>query len=89
MIDVRQARALSNQHGFEQKVEKRIVEIERRIMSACEQGRTSTCAFAFYSDSDKSDVDREAKKHFKKKGFRFKRTGMNGGVIQDTEDICW
>ena len=89
MIDVNEARRLSNENGFDHKVEEKIAEIERSIRRACENGWTSTCVFAHYRDSDKSDVDREAKKHFLEQGFTFKRTGVCGGVPQTTEDICW
>lgn len=88
-MDAKEARELSNKNGFNKKVQEKINELEKRIERACEYGRTSTCAFAFYSDYEKSDVDLEVKKHFKKLGYTFKRTGMCGGVPQDTEDICW
>lgn len=88
-MNAEEARRLSNQNGFDKKVQEKIEEIERSIKRACEYGRTSTCVFAFYNDYDKSDVDLEAKKHFKELGYTFKRTGVCGGVPQTTEDICW
>ncbi len=84
-----EARKLSNKKGFEKEVEEKISMIEKRIEKACSYGRTSTCAFAFYNDNEKNDIDREVKKHFIEQGFTFKPTGMNGGVMQTTEDICW
>lgn len=88
-ITPQQAREIANNNGFDNKVQEKIEEIERRIKRASKNGYTSTCAFGFYSDYEKSDVDLEAKKHFLKLGYTFKRTGMNGGVPQTTEDICW
>ena len=84
-----EARELSNKNGFEIQLQKKIQSIERSIKRACENGKTSTCVFPFYSDYEKSDVDLKAKEYFKKLGYTFKRTGMNGGVPQTTEDICW
>ena len=89
VFDVNEARKLSNENGFQKKVDEKIESVERSIKRACENGWTSTCVFGIYNDHDKSDVDRAVKKHFLKLGFTFKRTPMNGGVIQDTEDICW
>lgn len=88
-MNANEARKLSNSNGFDKKVQERIKEIEKDILIACNQGRTSTCVFAFYSDYDKNDVDLEVKKHFKKLGYSFKRTGICGGVPQTTEDITW
>lgn len=88
-MNAEEARQLSNQNGFKEDLNKKIAEIERRIKRACENGHTSTCAFSFYQDYEKSDVDLEVKKHFQKQGYTFKRTGLCGGVPQTTEDICW
>ena len=88
-MNAKEARELANKNGFEQKVQDKISEIERRIERASECGHTRTCAFAFYNDNDKSSVDLEAKRHFISQGFTFRRTPVNGGVPQDTEDICW
>lgn len=88
-MNANEARALSNKNGFEKKVQDGIKSLEKQIKKACEYGRTSTCAFAFYNDYEKNDVDLAVKKHFIKLGYTFKRTAMNGGVPQDTEDICW
>ena len=88
-MDAKEARELANKNGFDEKVQKEIESLNRSIKRACEYGQTSTCAFAHYNDSDKSDVDREVKKHFLKLGYTFKKTGMCGGVPQRTEDICW
>lgn len=88
MISVTEAREIANKNGFEQKVQERINEIERRIRKASENGFTSVCAFGNL-DHNKSDVDLEVKRRFQKQGFKFKRTGMCGGVPQDTEDILW
>ena len=88
-FDVNDARKLANENGFDVKLQERIEEIENDIKRACENGWTSTCVFAHCNDADKNDIDREAKKHFLRNGFTFKRTGMNGGVPQTTEDICW
>ena len=87
-MNAEEARKLSNQNGFDEKVQDKIQMIERRIQKACKNGRTSTCAFGNL-DYNKSDVDLEAKKHFLKLGYTFKKTGMCGGVPQTTEDICW
>ena len=89
MLSADEARKLSNSNGFEIKVKEKIEEVEGRIRRACENGHTSTCVFAFYSDYEKSDVDLEVKRYFESLGYTFKRTGMNGGVPQSTEDICW
>ena len=88
-MDAQEARELANKNGFEEKVEKRMKDIEERVRSACEYGRTRTCAFAFCNDNDKTSVDLEVKKRLLKKGYSFRRTPVNGGVPQDTEDICW
>lgn len=88
-MDAKEARELANKNGFDEEVQKEIGRLNRSIKRACEYGRTSTCAFSHYNDSDKSDVDREVKKHFLKLGYTFKKTGMCGGVPQRTEDICW
>lgn len=88
VLTAKEARELSNQNGFDKKVEEKIRIIENRIKSACEYGRTSTCAFGNL-DNNKSDVELEVKKHFQKLGYKFKRTGMVGGVPQTTEDIYW
>mgnify|MGYP003314633607 CR=1 FL=1 len=88
-MNAEEARKLANKNGFEQKVQKKISEVEESIRRACEYGHTRTCVFAFYNDNDKSSVDLEVKKHFLEQGYTFRKTPMNGGVPQDTEDICW
>lgn len=88
MITVNEAREIANKNGFEEKVQKKIEDLEERIRRASANGFTSVCAFGNL-DHNKSDVDLEVKRRFQKQGFHFKRTGMVGGVPQDTEDICW
>lgn len=86
---VEDARRLSNENGFEKKVEEKIEEVERHIRNACKYGHTRTCVFSHCSDRDKSDVDLAVKEHYLKLGYTFRQTPISGGVVQTTEDICW
>lgn len=86
-MNAQEARKLANENGFDQRLEKEIKKVERKIKDACEYGRNSTC-FGML-DQYKNPIDFEVKKHFKKLGYTFKPTGYVGGVYQHTEDICW
>lgn len=88
-MNAKEARELANKNGFEEKVQKMIEQINKDIRQTSERGMTSTCVFGHYDDNCKSDIEREVKRHFLQQGYRFKRTGMCGGVPQRTEDICW
>lgn len=86
-MNAQEARKIANKNGYQEKLEKKINQIERDIQNACERGSTSTC-FG-YLDEYKDNIERDAKEHFKKLGYTFKPTGYIQGVYQVTESICW
>ncbi|MBE5917767.1 MAG: hypothetical protein E7273_13115 [Pseudobutyrivibrio ruminis] len=69
--------------------EKRINEAVKRqndrIIKARENGETCTI---FYTDKYDQDY-KEIRGIFEKAGYTIKPTGISGGVMQLTEDICW
>ena len=96
VLTANDAKALSNKNGRDEKVQKPIKQVEKRITEACEKGNNHICFGAkeeyggkcYYIDG-KSERVPEVRQHFINQGFTFKDTGYISGVYQHTEDIFW
>jgi hypothetical protein len=84
-MNAAEARKLSNKNGFAKKVNEEIERVERQVKRACEYGRNDIC----FGCPKNSPVKAEVKLHFRKLGYKFRPTGYNGGVWQETEDMYW
>ena len=84
-MNANEARKLSNKNGFDKELEKEIDRINKKIKWACDRGWRSTCVFTHASDTRKTMVELEAKKHFKKLGYTFRPNTD----IQPCDEICW
>lgn len=84
-MNAEEARQRSNENGFKKKLEDEIARINRNIECACDRGWRSIEVFPHASDSKKTMVQLEAKKHFKKLGYTFKPNSD----LQPADEICW
>jgi len=58
----------------------------KSIKKASEAGKRHTCFCPSYRYGDYYDSVKQA---FLERGYRFSPTGVIGGVMQDSEEICW
>lgn len=66
------------------KLRENIAQLNKRIEEATSRGISSTCFIV-----TNYDVKDEIRDMYLSKGYHFKPTGMIGGVVQSTEEICW
>ena len=92
MINAKQLRTKYKKEIEEHKINGRTKQdlynmVDRDIKNAAKNGRTHCCFYPYHTVYDCWVP--EMKQHYVKLGFTFRPTGMVGGVIQDTIEICW
>lgn len=74
---------MESNEEYKKIITKQIGYVNQDIEKAKNENRSDTCFVVA------SDYESDVKRLFIEKGYRFKPTGMCGGVWQNSENICW
>ena len=98
-MNAKEMRRIADQNGRQKHFEKAVAYFDERIRKAAEEGRTHTVwDFGSYYDKEAKRVlyrsethitEEDGKAYYKNLGYTFRPTGVIGGVMQRTEEICW